>query len=197
MNVLVAFTLCVNWVWCHKVQVTYNRKNNSNCITCPPWTDRKVMTSLSLGSACYTTLACTFKLIWIGESSLRYLRLTPTCPFPRWTAQQQSACPITMKQSCRDAAGRDSRKSTTWSKCSRPRFSSCRRSVCSLPLLVEVTHGGLGCANHNCACACISGGPASAQRGRADSLAGWIALQRLPPFSRRTHGGHPRGQEAY
>lgn len=45
------------------------------------------------------------------------------------TARQRRVLPITMKQSCRDDVKRGSRKSTTCSKCLRPKFSSCRRFV--------------------------------------------------------------------
>jgi len=34
-----------------------------------------------------------------------------------------------MRQSCSGAVRRDSRRSTTWRRCWRPRFNSCRRSV--------------------------------------------------------------------
>lgn len=40
------------------------------------------------------------------------------------------------------------------------------------------------------------GGPACAQRGRADGLTGWITVPCLPDVPRHPHGGHPRGREA-
>lgn len=42
----------------------------------------------------------------------------------------------------------------------------------------------------------LPGGPACAQRGRADGFTGWITVPCLPDVPRHPHGGHPRGWEA-
>ncbi len=112
-----------------------------------------------------------------------------------WTAQQRRVWPITMRQSCRGVVRRDSRKSTTCSKCSRPKFSSCRRFVCLHLQRGWNRHTGASDLQ-NIADFVFPGGPASTQRGWTDGLASWITLQCLPPLLRHPHGGHPRGWEA-